>query len=145
MAIFTKPGTPARPEASGLTIVAAGTTIVGDLVSEGVVKIEGQVEGTIRASMQLLIAPGAQIRGDVFAREIIAGGEIHGGVHADERVEIQPGALINGDIRTRRIHVADGGRVNGQITMELGPEERGSMTSPAQKLGRQAAGEANPV
>jgi len=133
MAIFAKPGSPARPDASGLTIIAAGTTIVGDVVSEGVVKVEGQVEGTIRAAMQLLIAPGAQIRGDVFAREIIAGGEIHGGVHADERVEIQPGALINGDIRTHRIHVADGGRVNGQITMEHAPGDRGSMAGQASK------------
>lgn len=134
MAIFTsKPGSPSRPDASGLTIVAAGTTIVGDLISEGVVKIEGQVEGTIRAAMQLLIAPGAQIRGDIFAREIIAGGEVHGGVHAEERVEIQAGAMINGDIRTHRIHVADGGRVNGQITMEQAPAERGSMSSPSQK------------
>ncbi len=133
MAIFAKPGSPSRPDASGLTIIAAGTTIVGDLVSEGVVKIEGQVEGTIRAALQLLIAPGAQIRGDIFAREIIAGGEVHGGVHADERVEIQAGALINGDIRTHRIHVADGGRVNGQITMEQAPGERGSMPGAGSK------------
>jgi cytoskeletal protein CcmA (bactofilin family) len=130
MAIFTsrpsqgvRPEMPARRgEPAGLTIIANGTTIVGDVGSEGVIKIEGTVQGTVRAATQILVAPGAVIRGDVFAPEIVAGGEIHGGVHGEERVEIQAGALIDGDIQTQRIHIAEGGRVNGQITME--PAER---------------------
>lgn len=136
MAIFTRtpqtgrPDSPARRgEPAGLTIIAVGTTIVGDVASEGVVKIEGTVEGTIRAGAQLLIAPGAVVRGDVHAAEIVAGGEVHGGVHADERVEIQAGAVVDGDIRTQRIHIIDGGRVNGQITMEPGAVDRGERTS----------------
>jgi cytoskeletal protein CcmA (bactofilin family) len=108
-----------------LTIIAVGATIVGDVASEGVVKIEGIVQGTVRAGTQLLVAPGAMIRGDVFATEVVAGGEIHGGVNADQRVEIQAGATIHGDIRTQRIHIADGGRVNGQISMEPSEVERG--------------------
>jgi cytoskeletal protein CcmA (bactofilin family) len=131
MAIFSsrpsqggRSDTPRRTEPAGLTIIAAGTTIVGDVGSEGVVKIEGTVQGTIRAASQLLVAPGALIRGDVFAPEIVAGGEIHGSVHADERVEIQPGAIVDGDILTQRLHIAEGGRVNGQISMEITPGER---------------------
>jgi cytoskeletal protein CcmA (bactofilin family) len=77
----------------------------------------------------LLVAQGAMIRGDVFAAEIVAGGEIHGGVNAGERVEIQAGAMVDGDIRTPRIHIADGGRVNGQITMEP-PGERSDRSVP---------------
>jgi cytoskeletal protein CcmA (bactofilin family) len=125
MAIFSRTPQSGRPDApsrrnepAGLTIIAVGTTVIGDVASEGVVKVEGTVEGTVRAGTQLLVAPGAVIRGDVHAIEIVAGGEIHGGVNADERVEIQAGAAIAGDIRTGRLHIADGGRVNGQIIME---------------------------
>jgi cytoskeletal protein CcmA (bactofilin family) len=125
MAIFSsrpaqsgRPDAPRRTDPAGLTIIAAGTTIVGDVGSEGVVKIEGTVQGTVRAATQILVAPGAMIRGDVFAPEIVAGGEIHGSVHADERVEIQAGAMVDGDIQTQRLLIADGGKVNGQISME---------------------------
>jgi len=125
MAIFSsrpsqsgRPDSPRRTDPAGLTIIAAGTTIVGDVGSEGVVKIEGTVQGTVRAATQILVAPGAMIRGDVFAPEIVAGGEIHGSVHADERVEIQAGAMVDGDIQTQRLLIADGGKVNGQISME---------------------------
>ena len=133
MAIFSRPQGSTRPgEAAGLTIIAVGTTVAGDISSEGVVKVEGTVEGTIRAGTQLLIAAGALIRGDIFAAEVVAGGEIHGGIHAGERVEIQAGALVAGDIRTQRLHIADGGRVNGQITMELGLGERGQFSGQEQ-------------
>lgn len=132
MAMFSRPSQSGRPDATvrrgdpnSLTIIAVGATIIGDIASEGVVKIEGIVQGTVRAGTQLLIAPGAMIRGDVFAAEVVAGGEIHGGVNADQRVEIQAGATIHGDIRTQRIHIADGGRVNGQISMEPGDGDRG--------------------
>ncbi len=119
MAIFSRPAQSGRhdsqarrSEPAGLTIIAIGTTIVGDVVSEGVVKVEGNVEGTIRAGSQLLVAQGAMIRGDVFASEIVAGGEIHGGVTAGERVEIQVGA----DGRRRHPHPADSyrGRRTGE-------------------------------
>ena len=140
MAIFSRTSQPGRPdsparrgEAAGLTIIAIGTTVVGDIAGEGVVKIEGTVDGTVRAGTQLLVAPGAVIRGDVYATEIVAGGEIRGGVNGEERVEIQAGAVIDGDIRTQRIHISDGGRVNGQITMDAAGSERGERNSVADR------------
>jgi cytoskeletal protein CcmA (bactofilin family) len=124
MSIFSKPaGQVERNETPGLSIIGAGTTVVGDISSEGLLKVEGTIQGTVRVGQQLLVARGGSIRGDAYASELVVGGEIFGGVHADERVEIQPGAVVNGDIRTLRIVVADGGRVNGQITMEPAPAE----------------------
>lgn len=142
MAIFSSSrpeGAGRRAEPAGLTIIAIGTTVAGDVVSEGVVKVEGTVEGTVRAGHQLLIAPGAMIRGDVFATEVVAGGEIHGTIHAGERVEIQAGALVEGDIRSPRLQIADGGRVNGQISMEPEGGDRGQL------LGQEHRGELSKV
>ena len=141
MAIFSRPSQSNRPDSSarrgegaGLTIIASGTTVAGDVVSDGIVKIEGAVEGTIRAGTQLLIAPGAQVRGEVFALEVIVGRDIRGGVHADERVEIQAGAIVDGDIRTQRLHIVDGGRVNGHIVMESEGASRGAEVVGSQGL-----------
>jgi cytoskeletal protein CcmA (bactofilin family) len=106
-----------RTEPVGLTIIGSGTSVVGDVESEGVVKVEGEVRGSVRAAGQILIAKGGIVRGDVLTREAVIGGEIEGTVRAEERVEIQAGAVVNGDILTQRILVADGGKVNGQISM----------------------------
>ena len=109
-----------RYESAGLTIIAAGTLVVGDVASEGVVKVEGEIRGSVRAAGQLLIAKGGIIHGDVLTREAVIGGEIEGAVRAEERVEIQSGAVVNGDIMTQRILIAEGGKVNGQLSMAAG-------------------------
>ena len=107
-----------QPEqAGGLSIVAVGMTIRGDIESSGTVKIEGVVDGMVAAKSQVLVAKGGLVRGDIETREAIIGGSVQGAVFAEERVELQPGSSVAGDITTRRILVAEGGAINGQIRM----------------------------
>jgi cytoskeletal protein CcmA (bactofilin family) len=81
------------------------------------------VEGTVTAKHQALVAKGGEIIGDIVTREAVIGGTVHGAVNASERVEIQAGAVVDGDITTRRISVAEGSRINGQIRMQPPPAE----------------------
>jgi cytoskeletal protein CcmA (bactofilin family) len=101
----------------GLSIVAGGMRVVGELVTEGVLKIEGTVEGTIRAHREVLVAKGGNVEGDIHAAEAVIGGTVHGSIHAEERVEVQQGAVVEGDISTKKLLVQEGGEVNGQIRM----------------------------
>lgn len=108
---------------SGLTIVAVGTRVVGDVESDGVVKVEGEVVGTVRADRQVLIARGGRVEGDVIAGELVVGGLIQGGVQVRDRVEVQPGAVVHGDIATGRLVIQEGGEVNGTVRMAEEPVE----------------------
>jgi cytoskeletal protein CcmA (bactofilin family) len=102
---------------AALTIVASGTRFVGDVESDGVVKIEGEVAGTVRAERQVLVSRGGVVRGDIVTNDAVLGGEVHGGVTATGRVEVQPGAAVHGDIATERLIVQEGGEVNGLVKM----------------------------
>lgn len=102
---------------SHLSIVAQGMRVVGEVTCDGVVKIEGMVEGTVRAEKQVLVAKDGVIEGDVFTREAVVGGRVVGSVFADERVEIQPDSTVRGDIITQRLVVQEGGEVNGNVQM----------------------------
>jgi cytoskeletal protein CcmA (bactofilin family) len=104
--------------AGGLSIIGAGMTVRGDLETAGVVKVEGTVDGHVRAKAQVLIARGGLVHGDVETAEAVVGGTVSGAIKASDRVEVQPGAAVDGDITTRRIAVAEGGRLNGLIRME---------------------------
>jgi len=128
MAIFSQQDAPQKPapeppkrrgaQQPSLSVISSDLRIIGDLETDGVVKIEGQVEGTIRAGSQVLISQGAHIKGDIYTKEAVLGGEVEGVVQAEERVEVQATALVNGDIVTKRIVVLEGGRVNGAIKMD---------------------------
>ena len=102
----------------GLSVVASGMSINGHLDTNGVVKVEGKVTGSIRAERQVLVARGGMVDGDIMTREAIIGGKVRGAIYADERVEVQATSLINGDITTKRILLQEGGEVNGHVRME---------------------------
>jgi cytoskeletal protein CcmA (bactofilin family) len=102
---------------AALSVIAPGTKITGELMSDGIVKVEGTVVGSVRADRQVLVAKGGMIQGDVFTRDAIVGGEIHGAILADDRVEVQSTSIIEGDITTLRIVVHEGGEVNGHVRM----------------------------
>ena len=108
-----------RNDPHGLSIVASDLVISGDLESQGVIKVEGRVAGTVRAGSQVLVAPGAVIDGDLHTREAVVGGTVHGSIQAAERVEIQLNAVVEGDIVTRNLLIQEGGRVNGTVTMRM--------------------------
>jgi cytoskeletal protein CcmA (bactofilin family) len=123
MAMFNKEGA-ARSEVrsapgseGALSIIASSVRIVGDLESPGVVKVDGQIEGSVTGARQLLLGRGGAIRGNVAADEVVIGGLVDGSIVALERLELQSTAVVNGDIETRSIVVLEGARINGSVRM----------------------------
>ena len=120
MALFSQTpsnGPRKRTEVASLSIIAPDLRITGDLETEGVIKIEGHVRGTVRAGDQILVAGGAMVEGDLVTREAVIGGAVQGGIEAAERVELLEGAVVVGNIMTARLLVHEGGRLNGEIAM----------------------------
>ena len=103
------------PGSNSLSIIAAGTTIAGNIETEGVIKIEGRVEGSIRAARQVLIGRQGEVQGDIHTHEAVIGGKVHGTIVATERLEVQGTSVIVGDIDTRAIAVIEGGKINGTV------------------------------
>ncbi len=98
-----------------LSILAAGTRLTGELETDGVLRIEGKVQGNLRALGQVLVGTRGVVEGDIVTREAIIGGQVRGQILADVSVTVQAAGTIDGDITTPRIVVAEGGKVNGYI------------------------------
>src|SRR2546423_2257597 len=123
MAVFSEktPGSGgAREGVPGLSIIGAGMRVVGDISADGVVKIEGSVNGTVRAAKQVLVARGGEVEGDVISREAIIGGEVRGAIYAEERVELQSTSGVHGDVSTKRLVIQEGGEIHGVLRMGEG-------------------------
>lgn len=145
MAIFSNAapeGEPAKPpfnrrkgDGVPLSIVARDMTITGDMQTEGVVKVEGKVVGTIRATSQIIVSPGAMIEGDLLTNEAVVAGEVQGTIRASDRVELQATAFVRGDIYTPRISVLEGGRVSGEVNMSSEPLAHVAVGADTEKSG----------
>jgi cytoskeletal protein CcmA (bactofilin family) len=104
------------------SVLARGVRIRGTVHTDGVVRIEGTVDGDVRAGGQVLVAPGGFIEGDVITRHAVVGGEVRGQVLAETKVEIRSGGEVRGNVVTPRIAVEEGGVVNGMLRTAEPPD-----------------------
>lgn len=120
----------AAPQSGGaISIIAPGTRIVGDCETDGTLRIEGVVEGTVKAAKAVVVGKDGVVRGDIATQDAVIGGHVTGTVIAESRLELQATCVIDGEIRARRIKLDEGGTVNGQVQMG---ERSGQRPAPSQ-------------
>ena len=118
-----------RTDQIPFSIIASDMTVIGDLETEGVVRVEGRVRGTVRVGAQVLVAEGAVIEGDLHTQEAVVAGQVSGAIVARERVELQATAVVSGDIHTPRIAIVEGAKVSGEVKMDVNAATSGMADS----------------
>ena len=98
-----------------ISIIGPGMRVVGDCETDGTLRIEGTIEGTVKAGKAVVIGKDGVVTGDVQTQDAIIGGRVNGAVIAESRLELQATCVIDGEIRARRIKLEEGGRVNGTV------------------------------
>ena len=117
------PGAPA-PRSTGTCVIGAKTTIKGEIIGDEDVLVEGNVEGQVRVTRDLRVAPGGVVKATVEAQSLIVSGEIVGDCQATSRVEIQATGRLTGNIRAPKIVIAEGAMFRGNSDMTGRKDER---------------------
>jgi cytoskeletal protein CcmA (bactofilin family) len=99
------------------TSIGPGTWVRGDIESAGFTRIDGSVEGDVRARGRVVIGEQARMRGNISGTSITIGGVVHGDIQASERIVILSTGLILGDIVTRRIQADEGCLIHGKVVV----------------------------
>lgn len=99
------------------SIIGPGTVIKGDIVSKGMIRIEGAVSGRVQCEDAIVVQESGRIRAELLARQVIISGEVEGNVSAHERIEISAGGKVVGDICAPRVSFA-GEVFEGRCTMK---------------------------
>jgi cytoskeletal protein CcmA (bactofilin family) len=98
------------------SFIGPNTHFKGEINSKGTLRIDGNVEGNILAEW-LIVGDKAYIKGNATATSVIIGGAVEGNVLAKGLVDIKKKGRVKGDIITSKLTVADGGMVDGRISM----------------------------
>lgn len=101
------------------TVIAPSVRVEGDFVSEGNVRIEGEVKGSISTERDLIVGENAKITAGVQARNGVIAGELHGNLRVFDRLELASTARIYGDIQAKVLSVAPGAMMKGQLIIGL--------------------------
>jgi cytoskeletal protein CcmA (bactofilin family) len=110
-----------RTVAAISTLIAAGTTIRGDVHFTGGLHLEGVIEGSIAAEgadAVLTLSDNGCVVGEVRVSNAVVNGTVKGDIHAAERLELAGKARVSGNVHYKVLEMAAGAQVNGKMLYE---------------------------
>jgi cytoskeletal protein CcmA (bactofilin family) len=108
------------------SLVGAGSSVAGDLIVAGMLRVDGDVAGSIRSAGKVVIGEKGRVLADLQARSAIIGGLVKGDVCVLERVTLLSGATVVGNVFAPRFEAEEGATVHGDVSakgMSPGVEE----------------------
>lgn len=108
---------PSRSSSQESTLVARGSTLVGEVTGNAELVIEGVVKGEIHLDSRLVIGETGRVEGKVFARSVQVAGKVEGNVSGRERIEVLPSGRLEGDVVAPSVVIAEGAFFKGTVEM----------------------------
>jgi cytoskeletal protein CcmA (bactofilin family) len=109
---------------SKTTVVAAGTTLKGEVTGSASLVVEGVVEGRLHLENEVAVGVDGLVTGEISARSVRVGGRVKGNIRGREMIEILANGSVHGDVRSPRVVIADGAFFKGKV--EMGGAEESS-------------------
>src|SRR5687768_7187144 len=91
------------PPETVISIIGPGMEVVGQCQTDGTIRIEGTVQGSVRAGKAVVVGKDGVVEGDIFTQDAVISGKVTGTLVAESRLELQATCRIDGEVRARRM------------------------------------------
>jgi cytoskeletal protein CcmA (bactofilin family) len=119
-----------------INLISNGTEITGDVKSNGDIRIDGSLTGSLNTKGKVVIGPTGKVNGEVFCKNSEVSGIIEGKITVGQLLNLKASSRINGDIATSKLSIEPGAlfsgnckmsetEVNGGFVKEKEPEKPG--------------------
>ena len=105
-------------EIGGINMIAAGTTVTGDIIAAGDCRIDGALKGNITSNSKIYIGRTGTIEGKIQCHSIEIEGEAKADVTAVELLSLKATAVLAGNIRISKIAIEPGANFVGNCIMQ---------------------------
>jgi|SRR3990170_8892455 cytoskeletal protein CcmA (bactofilin family) len=102
----------------GKTVIAEGLKIVGGVTAEGLVEVNGQVDGELHCT-SLILSRKAHVTGTITAERVVVDGRVEGPIQATD-VVLKSHAHVVGDIHHRSLTIERGAYFEGRSVQAHG-------------------------
>ena len=102
-------------------VIAKGLKIVGSVTAEGLVEVNGQVDGELHCT-SLIISRGAHVAGTITADRVVVDGKVEGPIQGGE-VVLKSQAHVVGDIHHQSLAIESGAYFEGRSVQARGSNE----------------------
>lgn len=102
---------------SGINIIGNGTVIEGEISSQGDIRIDGTIRGSVNSKAKVVVGSTGIVEGDVVCQNADISGSIKGKTTVSEMLYLKAPARVNGDIQTGKLVVEVGASFTGNCSM----------------------------
>lgn len=97
--------------------IAKGTIIKGDIQTEGVIRIDGTLDGSIVSKGKIVVGPTGRITGEIKCQSANISGVVDGNIVVDELLSLQASAKLNGEVSPGKLSIEPGALFNANCKM----------------------------
>ncbi len=104
------------------TIIDRGTSITGNIVTEGNLLIDGELKGDIKSKGKVVLGESSRTKGNLVSQQAVIEGEIRGDIYVLEQLVLREKAVVRGDIFAASVQMEAGAKHDGRSTIGTAPE-----------------------
>jgi len=97
--------------------IAVGTEIQGDIKTDGVLRIDGSLTGSIQSTGKLVVGPSGSVEGTIVCNSANISGEVKGKITVKEQLTLQASAKLHGEVATGKLAIEPGAVFSGSCSM----------------------------
>lgn len=101
-------------------VFAQGTKIVGNIVSDGDIRIDGEIEGEIKTTARVVLGKTSVVQGIITCPNAEILGKFSGELVIEDTLAIRETATVNGDVSTGKLIIDANAVFNGTCDMNKG-------------------------
>lgn len=101
-------------------VIAQGTKIIGDIVSQGPFRIDGTVDGNIKTSGKIVVGKSGVVKGTLQGENADFEGKFSGKLLLSGTLSLKSSALIEGEVQINKLAVEPGATFNATCSMKGG-------------------------
>lgn len=113
------------------TMIGTGTTITGDLESNGDIRIDGVLKGNLKGSAKIIIGTDGVVEGDIACLQADIMGHVTGTIRVQELLYLHGNTKVHGDIYAGKLQVEPTAVFNGNCHMGANVVELNNAVSSA--------------
>lgn len=102
---------------ASVNAIGQGSTIKGDIITEGDLRIDGTLSGTINTKGRLVLGESGLVEGEIICQNALIAGTIKAKIQVAELLSLKATANLQGDIITNKLSIEPGANFTGSCSM----------------------------
>lgn len=112
-------------------LIGTGTVFKGDIESNGDIRIDGQLIGSIKSNGKVVVGQTGTIEGDITCKQTEIAGSVKGIINTEELTTLKATSKVEVDLNTKQLLIEVGAQFTGKCVMG----QQSTVAMPKQKIG----------